>query len=248
MRALEDGFRGHSQLGALQDLASLGRRREFSPDQALFSQGAAASHAALIVRGLVKVMTAGGADGGGTFLAIRGPGELLGEEAALRGSASPVRGRDPRLTVATALTPVTAQVFPVAQLRRFLYGHPPAVITVAQNLSDRLEEAEARIASAARDNADRRLARLLCDLGRYGEAGETGPGIEIPVKLSQAELASWIGTCRETVDRALRRWRDRGIIATRYRTVVINDRQALARIAGVRIAPRRPPKVAAVPG
>jgi CRP-like cAMP-binding protein len=247
MRALEDGFRGYPQLGALQDLASLGRRREFSPDQALFSQGAAASHAALIVRGLVKVMTAGGAGGHETFLAIRGPGELLGEEAALRGSASPVRSRDSRLTVATALTYGTAQVFPVVQLRRFLHAHPSAVLTVARNLSDRLEEAEARIASAARDTAARRLARLLCDLGRYGEASEAGPGIEIPIKLSQAELASWIGACRETVDRALRRWRDRGIISTKYRTVVINDRQALARIAGVQITPRRPPRVA-VPG
>ena len=91
------------------------------------------------------------------------------------------------------------------------------------------------------------VARHICDLGRYGEAAGEGPGIEIPIKLSQAELASWIGTCRETVDCALRRWRDRGIIATRYRTVIINDRQALARIAGVRITSRRPPRDSSSP-
>jgi hypothetical protein len=30
-----------------------------------------------------------------------------------------------------------------------------------------------------------------------------------PVQLSHPDLADWIGTCRETVDRALHRWRDR---------------------------------------
>jgi DNA-binding transcriptional regulator LsrR (DeoR family) len=32
------------------------------------------------------------------------------------------------------------------------------------------------------------------------------------LQLSQAELASWIGVSRETVERVLRDWRERGII------------------------------------
>jgi hypothetical protein len=41
-------------------------------------------------------------------------------------------------------------------------------------LSERLAEAEARIISTARDNADRRLARLVCELERYGHPVSDG--------------------------------------------------------------------------
>ena len=60
------------------------------------------------------------------------------------------------------------------------------------------------------------------------ESGAPG----ILVRLTQAELASRIGVSRETVDRALRNWRNRGIVATGNRRIVIRDVQALARIAG----------------
>lgn len=241
MRAL-DSISRHPRLGAFQDMASLGRRRDFQAGRVLFSQGAGASYAALIVSGLVKVTAVSGPGSHETFLAIRGPGELLGEDAAFRQNPAQGSSRDGRLLVATALTALTARVFPAEQLRRYLYDHPAAAFALARTLGERLAEAESRIASAGRDNADRRLAQLLCDLERYGEPEHDGAeaGIQLPVRLSHAELAAWIGACRETVDRALRRWRDRKIISTSYRTIVIHDRKSLGRIAGIRITPRRP--------
>jgi CRP/FNR family transcriptional regulator, cyclic AMP receptor protein len=237
MRAL-DGLGQRPQLGALQGLASLGRRRIFDPGQVLFSQTAGASQAALIASGLVKVAAV--SPGRETFLAIRGPQELLGEDTAFRAQQGHLA--DSRLVVATALTSVSAHVFPADQMRRFLFDNPAAAFVVARSLADRLADSESRLCSAASDSADRRLARLLCDLERYGEpAGDGTDGTtKLPVRLSHAELAAWIGSCRETVDRALRRWRDRGLITTAYRTIVINDRQALSRIAGIRVPPRRP--------
>lgn len=239
MRALDGLGQQRPQPGALQGLASLGHRRAFAPGQVLLSQAAGASHAALIVTGLMKV-TAISPGGHETFLAIRGQGELIGEDAALRGT----RGHpaaDGRQIVVTALTGATARMFPAEQLRRFLHDNPAAALAVARSLGERLAEAETRICSAGRDSADRRLARLLCDLERYGVPAGNGPAgtTQLPVQLSHAELAAWIGSCRETVDRALHRWRDRGIISTKYRTIIIHDRQALGRIAGIRVPPRR---------
>jgi CRP-like cAMP-binding protein len=140
----------------------------------------------------------------------------------------------------TALTDGDARVFPAEQLRRFLVEHPAVLWSVAAGLCERLIGAEARIASVARDNADCRLARLLCDLERHGDADYDGPvpGTQIPLKLSQTELASWIGSSRATVDRTLARWRSRGIISTRYRTIVVHDLETLARIAGIQIIRR----------
>jgi CRP/FNR family transcriptional regulator, cyclic AMP receptor protein len=237
MRAL-DGFGQRLRLGALRGLASLGRRRVFDPGQVLFSKGPGASQTALITSGLVKI-TAASPGGHETFLAIRGPGDLIGEDAAFRGPQG--YAADGRQITVAALTAVTARVFPAEQLRRFLYDHPDAVFAVARSLGERLAEAETRICSAASDNADRRLARLLCDLERYGSPASTGEtGTRLPVQFSHDELAAWIGSCRSTVDRALSRWRDRGLITTTYRTITIHDRQALGRIAGIRVPPRRP--------
>lgn len=240
VRAL-DPYRSATGLDAWEaiGLLSLGRPRTFSQGDVLLAHGQASSQAALITSGLVKVAAVD--QGSATFLAIRSAGDLIGEEAAVLGATPQASGSPSSLTVATALTRATARVFPAADLCQFLEAHPSAMRSVAQGLCERLADAEARIASAARDNADRRLARFLCDLERYGiPDGTRGrEGMAIPVRLTQAELASWIGASRETVDRALRRWRARGIVSTSQRKMVIHDVEALARIAGVNVS-RRP--------
>jgi hypothetical protein len=83
-----------------------------------------------------------------------------------------------------------------------------------------------------------------CELERHGEPDEDRvsrsrhPGTRIPLQLSQAEFASWIGASRRTVDRTFARWRNRGIIPTDYRTVIVHDLETLARIAGIQIVRR----------
>jgi CRP-like cAMP-binding protein len=58
------------------------------------------------------------------------------------------------------------------------------------------------------------------------------------LRLSQAELASWIGTSRETVERILRDWRNRRIIETGYRSITVLQLGDLMRVAGMRWDPR----------
>ena len=224
-----DPYRSAAGLDAWKasGLFSIGRQRRFSEGEVLLAQGEAASYAILITRGLAKVVTVTGR-GKSTFLAIRGEGDFVGEEAVI--TSSPPQGGH-SATIVTAITAATAQVFPAESLKRFLKGHPAAMFLIVQGLCERATDAEARLASAARDNADRRLARLLWELGQYGI--QDGGGRSVPVPLTQAELASWIGVSRETAERALRSWRSRGIITTSYRKTTIHDVGQLARIAGI---------------
>jgi CRP/FNR family transcriptional regulator, cyclic AMP receptor protein len=219
------------------EFSGLGRPRRFRPGDVLLSPAHAATHAARITNGLVKVTAAADA-GHETLLSIRGLGDLLNEEAAFRQVQRPGQpGRDLRIT-ATALTDGSAHMFLADRLRRLLAEHPAHLSVVIQKLCERLEEAESRIASMGYESADRRLARLLCDLERHGRPARRGNdvlGTRIPLNLTHAELAAWIGACRETVDRALGRWRHRGIISTRYRTIIILDLEKLARIANVQV-------------
>lgn len=199
----------------------------------------------LIEDGLAK-LTAVSAGEHQTLLWVRGPGDLLGEHGALRelrgGQHPGAHGAPGQAVIGTAMTLIRAWLFPAGTLGRFLRSHPDALAAVALSLWERLEEAESRIASAGRDTGARRLARLLCDLEGYGHPRDPGNGLvagtEIPIKLSQKEFASWIGASRETVDRALRSWRTRGIVSTRYRTVIVHDLESLARIAGITVRRR----------
>ena len=246
MRAL-DCLRGAWRPGTRElAAAGLGRSRRFSAGQPLLVDS---QHAVLITGGLVKVTLPGTAGPEaaakhkvGILLSIRGPGELIGEETAIYDEVSPADTAGPgaERRMLTGLTAGTVRVFPVEHLRRFLVEHPAVLWPVTAGLCERLADAEARIASAARDNVDRRLARLLCDLERYGVADHGDvPGTRIPLQLSQAELASWIGSCREMVDRTLARWRSRGIISTRpSRIIVVHDLETLARIAGIQVRRR----------
>lgn len=209
----------------------------------LFTQDA--KYALLLEQGLVKLAAISAGDRE-TLLRVRGPGDLLGEHGALRelrgGQHRPAQGARDQAVIGTAMTVTKGRIFPAGDLSEFLQSHPDALAAVAPGLWEQLEETESRIASAGRDNADRRLARLLCDLEGYGHphAAEPGlmPGTEIPIKLSQEELASWIGASRETVERALRSWRTRRIVSTRYRTIIVHDLEALARIAGITVRRR----------
>jgi len=49
----------------------------------------------------------------------------------------------------------------------------------------------------------------------------------VALPLSQDELAGWTGASREAVSKALRSLRDRGLIETGRRRVIIHDMQGL---------------------
>ncbi|MFD0852081.1 cyclic nucleotide-binding domain-containing protein, partial [Actinomadura adrarensis] len=65
-----------------QRLIAAGTGRRFRPGQTLLRQGEPAFHVLLLVSGRVKVLLTM-SDGEVLLLAVRGPGELLGEIAAL---------------------------------------------------------------------------------------------------------------------------------------------------------------------
>jgi CRP/FNR family cyclic AMP-dependent transcriptional regulator len=82
----------------------------------------------------------------------------------------------------------------------------------------------------ARASADgtTRLALLLIELAeQYGHHRPSG-GVVIEPPLSQSELASWVDASRETVARALKIWRSRGLVGTARRRITVLD------VAGLR--------------
>jgi CRP-like cAMP-binding protein len=62
--------------------------------------------------------------------------------------------------------------------------------------------------------------------GRYGTQKE---GIELDLRLTQAELATWVAATRESVNKVLGTFRDQGLIAIDGQKVTILDPEGLER-------------------
>jgi CRP-like cAMP-binding protein len=74
------------------------------------------------------------------------------------------------------------------------------------------------------------LARLLMKLSSdYGRPAPGG-GIRIDLKLSQRDLATLVASTRETVNKQLRGWREKGVVDQVAGYLVVRDANALGRL------------------
>ncbi len=203
-------------------LLGLTRRRRIRRAETILRAGAAGDEVVVVLDGRVK-LTAYGADRREVVIALRGPGELLGEMAALAGQR--------RTATAVAVDDVEAGFLHADELRDFLRDHPDAALVMIRMLVRRLSEATRDVVDlATRDSVGRIAKRLLELAAEHGAPTDSGTRIEL--SLSQDELARWTGATRETVSRALRLMRQLGWVATDHRTVTVLDPVALRERVG----------------
>jgi CRP-like cAMP-binding protein len=202
-------------------LLALGRELRFAARVILLHQHEPSSHVLFLVDGWTKV-TAAAASGYEALLALRGPGDIVGESSALTGR--------PRSATVTALEPVRAVAVEHERFRDFL-GRSPAVSFALLGLTaDRTRAADRRRLEFAAMNVKQRFAVLLLDLAR-NHGRRTADGIELAVPLSKQELAGSVGASREMVQRLLRELREKNAVATGRRTLLILRPDVLRRIA-----------------
>ncbi|HEV7932496.1 MAG TPA: Crp/Fnr family transcriptional regulator [Actinomadura sp.] len=202
-------------------LRAVARPRTYAVKMPLCYQGDESDHIIVIERGWAKV-TSATEDGHEVVLAVRGPGDLIGESAGL--------GDRQRSATVTAISTLWGLVVPAGRFAMFLDEHPRAWRMVSGTFIRRLDDAGRRVQAHASAEASRRLALLLldlCDLSeQYDRPGPDG-SIEIRPPLSQEELGSWVDASRETVARALKEWRALGLVRTGRRKITILDRPRL---------------------
>lgn len=206
----------------LDDLRARGRSRRLPRGATLFSEGDRSDTVAYLLSGRVKVSYHTDA-GDEVVLALHGPGQLLGELSAIDGR--------PRSASVTAVEPVEVLVVTADAFRQFLSAHPEVGIELLRLLADRLRDSDRkRVEFGSQDVVGRVAARLHELADRYGVAGNGTVTVELP--LTQEELAAWVGASREGVSKALRVLRERGVITTGRRRIVVHDREELARRGG----------------
>jgi CRP-like cAMP-binding protein len=198
------------------------RETRFDAGSIVFHHGEPGDSFALLIEGRVKVLTR--ASNGRTILVgLRGAGELVGEVAILE--------QQPRGADVVAVDPVLARIGTADAFRRCVLERTDAMAALSSTLAERLRESDrGRIEAAALD-VNRRVAVRLVDLAeRYGQPGEDGLRIDLP--LTQDELADWIAVSRPAAARALAELRNAGLVTTGRRAISVTDAAGLRAYAG----------------
>jgi CRP-like cAMP-binding protein len=191
--------------------------RAFAQGTALFHEREPSERVMFVLSGRVKVASAS-EDGRERVLAFRGAGEVLGELGAI--------DRRPRSASVIAVDPVQALVVSSADFRAFLERSPRITLYLLTKLVARLREADRkRVEFGATDTIGRVAARLVELSERYGK--RTPAGIRIDLPITQEELASWVGSSREGVNKALHTLRSLGWVDVERRCYTVLDLQSL---------------------
>lgn len=204
--------------GALTELWDVAVTRSWPAGATVFHVGDRADRVLIVVSGLVKAVAVT-EDGTSTALALRGPGEILGELAAIDGGV--------RSASVVAVEDVRALAVGTDAFAGFLRRHPDASLALLGALAGRLRDSSRRQVEFGSLDATARLARILVELAEtYGQRTADGVGLRL---LSQEELANFCGASREAVARGLRTLRDAGLVLTGRRQVVLTDLEGMRR-------------------
>ncbi|TDB85516.1 Crp/Fnr family transcriptional regulator [Actinomadura sp. 7K534] len=206
------------------DLASRGRERSYQRGELLCREGEDSTSVAVLLEGRVKAYSFV-EHGGEVLLAVRGPGALIGEVAAIDGL--------PHSATVAALEHAQAIVLTSAAFMDFLQANGRVSVVIMRTLCRLWREADSQRVELGRVDATGRVAARLVELAeRFGTPYEdptakTSGGIRITLNLSQEELAGWVGASREAVSKTLSLLRRQGWIETGRRRLIVYDLEAL---------------------
>ncbi|MBU0496069.1 MAG: Crp/Fnr family transcriptional regulator [Chloroflexi bacterium] len=200
----------------LRALASSLEPRRFDQGAIIFDQGSPGGAMYIIESGQVRIFVYGEL-GQEMTVNVYGAGDVFGELALLDDL--------PRSAGAMAIESTQTLILHRNDLLRHLQAYPAMALRIIEVLSTRLRYTTVYLESLAFLTIQDRVAARLLDLAdRYGTGADH---CEIGLQLTQAELASWVGATRESVNKALGHLRDQGLIQLTGKQIVILDRAAL---------------------
>ena len=197
---------------SIQNLSRDLRPVEFPKDTLIVGQDDHGDSLYIIQSGRVKVVLYGDS-GREVILTIFRGGDFFGEMSLLDG--------EPRSANVIALEPTVALVLAREDFQRHLESRPNAALRVLEEMSKRLRHADAVIGNLALLDVYGRVARILIDLARK-EGESQDEGIMIRERPTQQDLASMIGTSRETVSRVLSEFQRRGFLSMQGKSILLS--------------------------
>jgi CRP/FNR family transcriptional regulator, cyclic AMP receptor protein len=172
----------------------------YERNQIVFAQGAPADSVFYIQDGEVK-LTVLSEQGKEAVVAILGKGEFCGEGCL---AMQPLR-----MATAVAMARCKIMRLEKATMIRLLHDEPEFSEMFMSHLLARNIRVEADLVDQLFNSSEKRLARLLLILAKYGKEGRPD---RVIAKISQETLAEMIGTTRARVSFFMNKFRKMGLI------------------------------------
>jgi CRP/FNR family cyclic AMP-dependent transcriptional regulator len=183
--------------------AGLGKQvASYARKAIVFSQGDPCDSVLYLRTGAIQLSVLSHA-GKEAVIAALGPGDFLGEGA--------LSGQPVRLETATATVASTALVVPKRQMIRLLHSQHAFADRFIAHMLVRNARLEADLVDQLFNSSEKRLARTLLLLARYGQEGDQKPLGKLP-KISQETLAEMVGTTRSRVNFFMNKFKKLGFI------------------------------------
>jgi CRP/FNR family transcriptional regulator/CRP/FNR family cyclic AMP-dependent transcriptional regulator len=198
-------------------LVSLAQRRSYRRGEIIVQQGDPGDAFFVIMSGEVKVLV-GAQTGDQAMVAIFSPGDCFGELSLIDGA--------PRSASVEAIEEVETLVLWRSDFQEFVNANPHIMHRLLITLAARIRRTSELAADLAFLDIAGRLAKTLLDLAR--EHGRDVDGMkEIELPMTQADLASMVGATRESVNKMLSWFEERGAIERNGRQIIVVDPELL---------------------
>lgn len=189
---------------------------------AIFTEGELGDRLYIILEGKVK-LGRHAADGRENLLSVLGPADMFGELSMF--------DPGPRTASAVAVTDVTLATTDRSGLRSWFAQRPEIAEQLLRVLARRLRRTNNSLADLIFTDVPGRVAKALLQLARQFGTRVDGGQLRVTHDLTQEELAQLVGASRETVNKALADFGQRGWLRLEGKSVVILDPERLGRRA-----------------
>jgi CRP/FNR family transcriptional regulator, cyclic AMP receptor protein len=173
---------------------------EFSPNAVIYQQGDPAETVMYLRKGRVKLSVVSGG-GKEAVLGVLGRGDFFGEGC--------LAGQTVRMGSVTAMIATTVLVIGKDRMTRLLQEEPALSNLFIAYMLARNIRIEEDLVDQLFNSSEKRLARILLLLARYGKQEEAQRVIP---KVSQEVLAEMVGTTRSRVNFFMNKFRKLGFI------------------------------------
>jgi CRP/FNR family transcriptional regulator, cyclic AMP receptor protein len=176
------------------------QRVTYEPGATIFAQGAPATSVMYVENGTVRLSVLSHA-GKEAIIAVLEAGHFFGEGCLV--------GQTQRMATASAMVASRIVVVGKSDMQRHLHGRPGFADRFLSHMLARNIRIEADLIDQLFNSSEKRLARTLLMLARYGEPEASHRTLP---KVSQETLAEMVGTTRSRVNFFMNKFRRLGFI------------------------------------
>ena len=176
------------------------QRREYEPGTMIFAQGDRSTSVLYLEIGIVRLSVVSHA-GKEAVVAVLDAGHFFGEGCLV--------GQSQRMATATAMAPCTILAVEKPDMVRQLHRQPAFADRFLTHMLTRNIRIEEDLIDQLFNSSEKRLARTLLLLARYGEPEATHRALP---RVSQEVLAEMVGTTRSRINFFMNKFRKLGFI------------------------------------